>query len=61
MCLSLRDEQTRQHEVAALSKLPRRLPCRRLILTLDHTETITDAARHNRDDPSVTVGAGVWM
>ena len=46
MCLSLRDEQTRQHEVAALSKLHRRLPCRRrLILTLDHTETITDAHR----------------
>lgn len=44
MCLSLRDEQTRQHEVAELNKQPNRLPCRRrLILTLDHTETITDA------------------
>lgn len=44
VCHSLRDEQTRQREVSALSKLPCRLPCRRrLILTHDETQTITDA------------------
>lgn len=44
VCHSLREEQTLQREVAALSKLPNRLACRRrLILTHDETDTITDA------------------
>lgn len=41
---SLRDEETRKREVGALSKLPKRLPCsRRLILTYDEEETLTDS------------------
>ena len=40
---SLRDEDTRNRETVALLKLPKRVPCsRRLILTYDEEETITD-------------------
>jgi hypothetical protein len=40
---SLRDEDTRKRETEALQKLPKRVPCsRRLILTYDEEETITD-------------------
>ena len=40
---SLLDEETRKREVEALSKLPDHLPCsRRLILTYDEEESITD-------------------
>lgn len=40
---SLHDEDTRKRETEALQKLPRRLPCnRRIILTYDEEETITD-------------------
>lgn len=40
---SLRDEETRKRETEALGKLPNRLPCRRrLILTYDEEETISD-------------------
>lgn len=40
---TLRDEDTRKREIEALQKLPRRLPCsRRIILTYDEEETITD-------------------
>ena len=40
---SLHDEATRKRETEALQKLPRRLPCsRRIILTYDEEETITD-------------------
>ena len=40
---SLRDEDTRKRETEALQKLPRRLPCsRRIILTYDEEDTITD-------------------
>ena len=40
---SLHDEDTRKRETEALKKLPRRLPCsRRLILTYDEEETVTD-------------------
>ena len=40
---SLRDEDTREREIEALQKLPKRVPCsRRLILTYDEKETITD-------------------
>ncbi len=40
---SLRNEDTRKRETEALQKLPRRLPCsRRIILTYDEEETITD-------------------
>ena len=40
---SLRDEDTRKREIEALQKLPRRLPCsRRIILTYDESDTITD-------------------
>lgn len=40
---SLRNEDTRKRETEALQKLPRRLPCsRRIILTYDDEETITD-------------------
>ena len=40
---SLRDEETRKRETEALHKLPRHLPCsRRIILTYDEEETITD-------------------
>ena len=40
---SLRDEDTRKRETEALQKLPRRLSCsRRIILTYDEEETITD-------------------
>lgn len=40
---SLHDEDTRKREIEALQKLPRRLPCsRRIILTYDEEETITD-------------------
>ena len=40
---SLRDEDTRKRETEALQKLSRRLPCsRRIILTYDEEETITD-------------------
>ena len=40
---SLRDEETRKRETEALQKLPNRLPCRRrLILTYDEEETISD-------------------
>jgi len=40
---SLREEDTRKRETEALQKLPHRLPCsRRIILTYDEEETITD-------------------
>lgn len=40
---SLRDEDTRKREIEALQKLPRRLPCsRRIILTYDESDTLTD-------------------
>lgn len=40
---SLRDEETRKRETEALQKLPNRLPCRRrLILTYDEEDTISD-------------------
>lgn len=40
---SLRDEDTRKRETEALQKLPKRMQCsRRLILTYDEEETITD-------------------
>jgi len=40
---SLREEGTRKRETEALQKLPKRVPCnRRLILTYDEEETITD-------------------
>ena len=40
---SLRDEETRKRETEALHKLPHHLPCsRRIILTYDEEETITD-------------------
>ena len=40
---SLRNEDTRKRETEALQKLPRRLPCsRRIILTYDEEDTITD-------------------
>ena len=40
---SLRDEDTRKREMEALQKLPNRLPCsKRLLLTYDEEETITD-------------------
>ena len=42
-CYSLRDEDTRKRETEALQKLPRRLSCsRRIILTYDESDTITD-------------------
>lgn len=41
---TLREEETRKREVEALTKLPNRLPCRkRLILTYDEEENITDS------------------
>lgn len=41
---SLRDEETRKREVESLQKLPKRLSCkRRIILTFDEEETITDS------------------
>ena len=41
---SLRDEETRKREVDALQKLPKRLSCkRRIIVTFDEEETITDS------------------
>lgn len=40
---SLHDEETRKRETEALQKLPKRVPCkRRMILTYDEEETITD-------------------
>ncbi|MBQ8064133.1 MAG: ATP-binding protein [Prevotella sp.] len=43
VCHSLRDEDTRKRETEALQKLPKRVPCRRrLILTYDEENTITD-------------------
>ena len=40
---SLREEDTRKGETEALQKPPHRLPCcRRIILTYDEEETITD-------------------
>ena len=40
---SLHDKDTREREIEALQKLPRRLPCsRRIILTYDEEGTITD-------------------
>lgn len=40
---SLREEDTRKRETEALQKLPHRLPCsRRIILTYDEEENITD-------------------
>ena len=40
---SLRDDETRKRETESLHKLPRHLPCsRRIILTYDEEETITD-------------------
>ena len=40
---SLRDDDTRKRETEALQKLPRRLSCaRRIILTYDESDTITD-------------------
>lgn len=41
---TLREEETRKREVEALTKLPNRLPCsKRLILTYDEEENITDS------------------
>ena len=41
---SLRDEETRKRETEALCKLPKHLPCsRRLILTFDEEETLSDS------------------
>ncbi|MBP5681020.1 MAG: ATP-binding protein [Bacteroidales bacterium] len=41
---SLHDEETRKRETEALRKLPKRLPCsRRLILTFDEEETLSDS------------------
>ena len=41
---SLRDEETRKREVEALQKLTKRLPCkRRVIITFDEEEAITDS------------------
>lgn len=43
VCYSLRDEETRKRETEALEKLSKRVPCRRrVILTYDEAETITD-------------------
>lgn len=43
VCHSLRDDDTRKRETEALQKLPKRLSCnRRLILTYDEEENITD-------------------
>lgn len=43
VCYTLKDEETRNREVGALSKLPKRLPCRRrLLVTLDESGAITD-------------------
>ena len=43
VCYSLRDEETRKREVDALMKLPKVMPCRRrLILTYDEENTISD-------------------
>lgn len=40
---SLRDEDTRKREMEALQKLPNRLPCsRRILLTYDEEDTLTD-------------------
>ncbi len=40
---SLREEETRKRETEALQKFPNRMPCRRrLILTYDEEETISD-------------------
>ena len=40
---SLHDEDTRKRELEALQKLPKRIPChRRVILTYDEEESITD-------------------
>jgi predicted AAA+ superfamily ATPase len=44
VCYSLRDEETLNREKGALTKLPKRLACRRrLILTFDEETTFTDA------------------
>ena len=41
---SLHDEETQKREVEALQKLPKRLSCkRRIIVTFDEEETITDS------------------
>jgi len=41
---SLRDEEARKREVEAFQKLPKRLPCkRRIIVTFDEEESITDS------------------
>lgn len=43
VCYSLRDEDTRKREIEALQKLGKRLPCRRrIVLTYDEEETITE-------------------
>ena len=40
---SMHDEETRRRELEALQKLPKRLPCsRRVILTYDEEETLSD-------------------
>ena len=40
---SLHDEETRKREMEALQKLPNRLPCsRRILLTYDEEDTLTD-------------------
>lgn len=45
VCYSLREEETRKREIDALSKIANRLPCnRRIILTYDEEEKITDKA-----------------
>ncbi|MBR0036293.1 MAG: ATP-binding protein [Bacteroidales bacterium] len=44
VCHSLRDEETRTRELDALQKLPKRVPVRRrLLLTYDETEMISDS------------------
>lgn len=43
VCYSLREEETRKREIEALQKLGKRMPCRRrVVLTYDEEETITD-------------------
>ena len=43
VCFSLRDEETLKREIDALQKLPKHLPCRRrILLTYDEDDTITD-------------------
>ncbi len=43
VCYTLLDEDARKRELTALKKLPKHLPCkRRIVITLDENETVTD-------------------